>query len=607
MEGISPVDLNSLPDEPGIYKMLDSRGGLLYVGKAKNIKKRVKSYFRRPETLDSKTIQLVKSISFIDTIVVRSESEALILEAQLIKEFQPRYNILLKDDKSFPYVKISNEIFPRLLIVRDRVNDGASYFGPYPSIGSIKYLKRMLNDMYRLRDCSIDISLDSPQPKCIKLDMNRCLGPCVFKNVHSQYLNAIGDLKQLLSGRNKELVSKMSTEMAQLAREKRFELAAELRDRIRKIEQLGQRQTVVLSENGCFQVWSSADQNGFLYVIVQTFIDGKLLFQNGFYFENPTENVWDDGLVQTFISVIDEKIPVKLICDPWIEPIILAVRSSLQLKFEVSVPKRGNKLVLLETARHNARLSISRIIRDRSVNLRPRVEADIVVVLQKKLDLGKKPVRIIGVDISHLHGTDIVGSAVCFQNGNPLKSAYRKLMVRSVSGDSNDPKSIYEVVSRRLQLCFADHEPLPDLMLIDGGVGQLNFAYRALLELGLQDEIELISLAKRKEEIFRVGRSEPIVLSPDDNVLKLLQWIRDESHRFALEFQRKRRKVANETTVLQTIPGLGPKRIQRIYQAFKSIDRLLSASDAEIALAAGISIGLVYSIRERLSQTKMFL
>ncbi len=582
--------------------MLDDRGVLIYVGKAKNIRNRVRSYFQSVDRLDVKTRHLVGNIASIDTIAVRSESEALILEAQLVKEFQPRYNILLKDDKAFPYIKITGELFPRLQIVRERVRDGGLYFGPFPSIGSSKALRRMLQDMFKLRDCSQPITLDELQPKCIKLDIGKCLGPCVLKGVKEEYDGVVQQLKKVLTGKNRQLINEMKSEMAAAAETQRYERAAEFRDRIRKLELLGERQAVCLDGVGRLQLWTAAEERGFLYVIVQTLIDGKLLYQNGYYLEDPSDDSREAMVQQSILTCwSDSEMPDSVICDPWLFEIVVRVRTDAGLSLgAIAVPKRGVKLELLDSARQNARLAIGRIIRDRSiVSLRPKTE-DIVNQLQQRLALRKRPERIIGVDISHLQGTNIVGSAVYFKGGNPFKTGYRKMMVRSVSGDSNDPQSIYEVVSRRIQLCFTDHEPLPDLMLIDGGRGQLNFAYKALVELGVENEIELVSLAKQNEELFRIDDPNSLVLSRDDNVLKLLQWIRDESHRFAVTFQRKKRKQQLETSLLHSIPGLGPKRIQKLYRHFQNVEKLLQASDLEIAHVGGFSASLAWLIRTKI-------
>jgi len=585
--------------------MLDDRGVLLYVGKAKSIRTRVRSYFQNPDRLDVKTRHLVAHIANIDTIVVRSEAEALILEAQLVKTFQPRYNILLKDDKAFPYIKITGELFPRLQIVRERIRDGGQYFGPYPSLGSTKHLQRMLQGMFKLRDCSQTITLSEMQPKCIKLDIHQCWGPCVLKSVKESYDDVVLQLKKVLTGKNRQLIQDIKHEMTHAAESLRYEEAAELRDRVKKLELLGQRQTVCLDDEGSTQLWTASEEQGILYVIVQTFVDGKLLYQHGYYFENPVDTAREEMVQQSILACwSDTELPDLVLCDPWLYDLVAKVSTDAGIKLRrVMVPKRGQKLEIMELARQNARLAIRRILRDRTINsLRPKPE-DIVGAIQTRLSLTKRPDRIIGVDISHLQGTNIVGSAVYFKNGNPYKSGYRKMMVRSVSGDSNDPQSIYEVVSRRLQLCFTDHEPLPDLLLIDGGKGQLSFAYRALLELGLETVIDIRSLAKQNEEIFRVDDPNSLVLSKDDNVLKLLQWVRDESHRFAVTFQRKKRKQQLESTLLDSIPGLGPKRIQKLYRQFQNIEKLLQATDQEIAKVGGFSESLAWLIRSKLTPT----
>lgn len=531
--------LKDFPHNPGIYQMKDDQGFVLYVGKAKDLKKRVSSYFMSKRH-DLKTLTLVSQIHDIELIVTETETEALILENQLIKKYKPKYNILLKDDKTYPYIKLTKEPFPRVIVTRKKQSDGATYFGPYPSIGSSKALQRMLLDMFPIRDCKQTISLDKQEKKCLLLDIGKCIGPCVYKDIKPDYDALIEELKLLLSGRDKALIKRLKETMQQHSDAMEYEKAAEVRDKIEKCVQLTERQRVDFNQQTNTQVWAVHDSDDRVYVLIQEVLNGKLLHQYGFFEDKDKLNSVVDLVEQSFLqfSDVQEQAPHEIICQEEFKPLFESWCPNYKRKTIITSPQKGEKKAILETAIKNAKLSLTRLIKD---EVEKTKKGDVIGDMQRILRLMKRPESIIGFDISHLQGTNIVASAVCFKDAKPYKSGYRKFNIRSVSGQSNDPESMREVVYRRLRLCEKDSEPYPDLLLIDGGRAQLNFALSALSEKGLLGHIDIISLAKRDEEIYTPYYRDPIRLPKHSHVLHLLQHVRDESHRFALTFQRSKR------------------------------------------------------------------
>ncbi len=567
--------------------MLDIAGEVLYVGKAKNLKKRVSSYFMTRQDRDIKTIVLVSKIASIQTIITRTESEALILERQLIQSLQPRYNIQLKDDKNYPYIKITEEPFPKIMIVRYKQRDRARYFGPYPSIGSTKYLQRLLYDLFPLRDCKQDISLDKPEPKCLKLDLQKCLGPCVLKHIKPDYDDVVGQLSRFLEGKQKELLTDLKSAMTAYSNSYKFEKAAVIRDRIKKLEQLFERQLVQLGPTDTLYVWAHAENDTFYYALVQTYIEGKLLYQNGFYLEkqslSPSE-FFDQALIHFF----DPKNPAffwpkKMICS---EP-FYAKLSDLNLetddhkKIHILSPQKGDYRQVLESALKNAHLSLSRL---ESQTLKKQDPMDAVLLLQKELQLSTLPRRILGIDISHFQASHIVGSVVYFKDGIPYKDGYRRFKIKTVSETSHDPLSIFEVVFRRLKPMVENKEVWPDLILIDGGKGQLRFAVEAAAQHGIFD-LPFISLAKKEELIYFPNQQKPLQLSHQHLGLRLLQYVRNEAHRFALTFQRSQRQKDFESA-LSKVEGLGKSRINELYKQFGTLN-VMAHSDLEAVSKVG--------------------
>ncbi|MEK9657564.1 MAG: excinuclease ABC subunit UvrC [bacterium] len=532
---ISVSDVSLLPCLPGVYHFYDTDKQLLYVGKALHLKKRVSSYFQQKQhTL--KTTVMLRKVVWIRVLLCPSEADALVLEKQLVQHFQPRYNILLKDDKHFPYLKLTKEVFPKLEIVREKKKDGARYFGPYPSIGSTKALKRHLYDLFPIRDCKQAISIDTPEQKCILLDLERCLGPCVYKTIRSEYDAYVQSLTLFLQGKKKSLLKQLETRMHEAATNHHFELAAKFRDSLQQLRRLFSQEPLLTSTTEtclCFALISRSDLH---YVSVQHYVDGHLRFQYGHYSQTYCDAL--DFMEQVAIDVLAElsHIPPLLLCQSDYTEILQELAFSLPATCRVLSPKKGAKAKLLAMAERNAEQALERI------QLKPR-KTSVLPQVQTQFRLKQLPRRIFGFDVSHLHGTGIVGSCVCFVDARPSKADYRHFKIKATIPHSNDPLCMKELLLRRFKGCLSKNEPLPHLVLVDGGKGQLSFACDALAELGLLEKVEILALAKRLEEIFVPGASSAIRLNHDDPALHLLQHVRDESHRFALRLQRKQRDL----------------------------------------------------------------
>jgi len=592
------------PEEPGIYKMFDLSNTLLYIGKAINLRKRVRSYFSKDHGNDLKTAALVSHIHHIETIVTISEKEALILENQLIKHFQPHYNINLKDDKTYPYIKItSNEAFPRILITRRKEKDGAEYFGPYPSLGSSKGLKKLLYHLFPLRDCTQRIDLTKKQPKCINLDLGTCIGPCIFKEKKAEYDDLVSSLKLMLKGKDKTLVRRLQKQMARQSKERDFENAAITRDKLKKVEALSTRQTVDTSLTHCLHILGAFQSSTAYYLIIHVVMEGKLLYQHGLY-TNQTETLsLNEFITQSTLRFYQDPAdhPNEILCAKEFKPELLELGTLLGTTApKITVPIRGKKLQMVYQATRNAKLSALRLAKDAAI-AGPTID-DAMESLKRNLSLKSLPSRIIGFDISHYYGNQIVASAVYFEEGKPKKAMYRQFKIKSLTGGkSNDPAAIYEVVLRRIERAARELEMLPELCLIDGGIAQVNAASDALRSLLLPAPITCVGLAKKQEELYLPGRNDPISLSRRDPGLQLLQRVRDEAHRFALRYQKQRRTSQTKESQLSSIAGIGPDKQDALYRAFKSVDKIKATSPQELAKIKGIGLNLAKKILDVLN------
>lgn len=525
-----------------MYRFLDKEEHVIYIGKAKDLKKRVKSYFRSHKNLDPKTTVLVSKIARVEYWLTNSESEAFILERQLIQAIQPKYNIDLKDDKNYPWIKVTHEPFARVIITRQKELGPADYFGPYPAMGSVKQLQHLLQEIFPLRTCKKPIDLQKNTKKCLMMDLGRCLGPCVHKEVKAECDQYVSDLKQLISGKSKDLLKQWRREMKLHSDNKQYEQAAKTRDKIHKIESLINRQTVYLNKNQDILIWVMVKTPQLYYGLTRSIIEGKLLFQNGWYCDAKSQRSHAAFIQESFQKYIIPELSRydECLCSEEIGKIIKAQEPH---QIPIRIPQKGIKKEMVTIARKNAQMAALRIIYERGI---PKPDdRDITKTVQDRMNLSQRPTHIIGFDVSHFYGTHIVASAVSFINGQPIKTAYRHYSVRSViqkkAGYSHDPQAMYEVVFRRLSECLKKQESLPQLLVIDGGLAQLQAARHAVKALHIDDQVNCLALAKKFEAIYTVENPAPLILAANDPVRHFMQRIRDEAHRFAGRLQKIQR------------------------------------------------------------------
>ena len=578
--------LPHLPESPGVYLWKDAGGTVLYVGKAKRLRSRARSYFASDHPTSVKTRHLVRQIADMETIVVPSEAHALVLEANLIKEYKPKFNIALRDDKSYPYIKVTvQEPYPRVYVTRRLQSDGARYFGPYTDVGAMRRALNVVKRLFTVRSCNYDMPREMPERACLDFAIGRCKAPCIGNQTQPDYRAMIAEVVFFLEGRAGEVIRLVKERMALAAQNLDFERAAELRDVLAKLEQIEEPTVVFEVEGGDRDVIGYARDGDDACVAVMRVRGGKLLAREHRFMENiegdADETVLAAFLARSYVSA-EDRAPELLV------PFDFEDRELLQESLggtQVLVPQRGAKRELVELAQQNARHLLEEY-KLASLESDERAGGP-VYELQRELGLRVVPRSLVCFDISHAQGTDTVASMVWFENGRPRRSEYRKFKVQTVQG-IDDFASMREVVGRYFRRRLDEGKPLPDLVVIDGGKGQLNAAWEALGELGL-GEHPLVSLAKREEEIFVVGRAESLRLSRRSAALRLLQQARDEAHRFAVTFQRHRRSVRTVTSELLTIPGVGPVKRRQLLQAFGSVQGVREAGEEGIAKLPGFT------------------
>ena len=587
-EGFSDSIKNALavlPEKPGVYLMHDAEGKVIYVGKAVVLKNRVRSYFRNLASHTPKVRAMVAKIAEIETIITSSEVEALILECNLIKKYRPRYNISLKDDKSYPYLKVTmQEDFPRLHMTRRLMRDGAKYYGPYADAGAMYETMKLLKTMFPLRTCR----KMNPDRPCLNYHIKRCLAPCAGYVSKDEYGKMIKSVCMVLDGRTTELERDLKQRMQQAAEEYAFEEAARLRDQLQAVERLNESQKAVTNNGGDMDIIGFAqDMTG---NCLQIFFvrKGKLIGRDNFFLQDGGEAPQE--VLTAFIKQYYNEatfIPREIVLPqlPQAEEqqlIELWLREKAERKVELLTPQRGVKRELLQLANDNALKLLQERLRKGSLSLKNDEQA--AEELQQALGLAHSLERMDCFDISHTQGSETVASMVVFRNGSISKKDYRKYKIVSAEGKPDDFKSMQEVVYRR----YKDYEDLPTLVVIDGGKGQLSSALEVIRGLGLAD-LPVVGLAKREEEIFIPHQSTSILLDRDSAALHLIQRIRDEAHRFAITFHRKLRGKRNLVSVLDHVEGIGPKRRQALWKAFKTLDAMKAASVEELASVDGMN------------------
>jgi excinuclease ABC subunit C len=574
--------LANLPAEPGCYVYRDERNKVLYVGKAKSLRSRVRQYFQSSRVYDVKTDELVARIADLELFVTDNEIEALALECNLIKKHKPPFNVLLKDDKQYPHIKVTNEVAPRAVIARKIFKDGAQYYGPFLPPSLAHQTLDLINKNFQLRTCTMAIDGKADRP-CLEYHIKRCLGPCV-KQLCSmeQYTEAVRDVNQLLKGQTSDLESSLKERMEQASAELRFEQAARYRDQLRTIERLGEQQKMLTISREDIDIFGYHREGKLLALSLFTMREGRVVGKREFYWEDIEEpfdpQVFIGQALKQYYTSGDYApgevyIPVNFEDRELLEEYLTRQRSR---RVHISAPQRGVKRDLIDLVEKNAGLNFEQRFRRQ----RPDMHG-VLQDLQEVLELPELPSRIEGFDISNIQGDQNVASMVVCEDGLMKKSDYRKFKVRSVEGEADDFQSMYEVVGRRYSRLLREEKPLPNLVLIDGGKGQLAAAARALHEIGLE-ALPTASIAKKEELLFLKGKSEPVRLDHHSPVLHLIQMIRDETHRFAVTYHRKRRAMRDFTSELTSIPGVGPKLKARLLRNFGSLKRVSEASVAEL-------------------------
>ncbi|MDB4879863.1 MAG: UvrABC system protein [Gemmatimonadetes bacterium] len=578
-----------LPESPGVYLWKDGMGKVLYVGKAKRLRSRVRSYVATDHRESVKTRALMQQVMALDSIVVPTEAHALVLEANLIKEYKPRFNIALRDDKSYPFIKVTvQEPFPRVWVTRRLQNDGARYFGPYTDVGAMRRALDVVKRLFTVRSCNFDMPTQMPERACLDHHIGRCKAPCILAQTQGEYGAMIAEVLDFLGGRPEEVVRKVKERMALAAESLDFERAAQLRDALAHLQKMEEPTVVDAVEGGDRDVVGYARDGDDAVVALLRIRGGRLLARDHQFIAN-IDGESDADVLEAYLAGtyrLQEERAHELVI-----PFEVAERDVLEESLErtrILVPQRGARRHVVDLAQQNARhlLEEARLTSEEQ----PTEEraGDPTYELQRQLGLAKVPRSFVVFDISHAQGTDTVASCIWFQNGRPNRAEYRKFKVKGETGN-DDFASMNEVVGRYFARRVEEEKPLPDLIVIDGGKGQLNAAADATRALGLE-RLPMISLAKREEEVFLLGRSEPVRMSRRNPALRMLQQARDEAHRFAITFQRKRRSVRTLTSELLQIPGIGDSKRRALLTHFGSLQAVRTATPEQIAEVPGFSV-----------------
>ncbi|HXE62626.1 MAG TPA: excinuclease ABC subunit UvrC [Bryobacteraceae bacterium] len=575
-----------LPLTPGVYLYKDGAGKVIYVGKAKSLRARVRSYFNEDRLLEAKTGTLISEAHSVDYILVDNEKEALALENNLIKQYRPRFNVLLRDDKTYPYIKLTNERYPRVYVTRRLRKDGSTYYGPYFP-GNLAYrIVHLIHRHFLVPSCKVDLTRFHPKP-CLQFHIHRCLGPCVEGlTTNEEYARAARQVKMLLEGRHTSLAAELRDQMEAAAENLRFERAAALRDILNTVEEIAERQKMAAAAGNDADIFGYYAEPPMVAVNVFHMRNGQIVDRREFFWEDQREFSAPEFFSSLLLQIyLDQQFVPSAIHVP-VEFEDCAVMEELlsekkNRRVEVVTPQRGQKKAMLSLAETNAKHSFEARFRV----MKPS-SAAIKEALQDALSLGEAPHRIECFDISHVQGTDKVASMVVWEDGRMKKSDYRKFIIRTVEGN-DDFASMREVVTRRYARLQAEGTPLPGLVLIDGGLGQLHAAADALAALGIGDA-QVASIAKREEIIYVLGQEdEPVVLDRFSPILHLIQTIRDEAHRFAVTFHRTRRNARTLTSELENIPGVGDITVRKLLREFGSSTMVRQSSEHELAKKIG--------------------
>jgi excinuclease ABC subunit C len=596
--------IRNLPKKPGVYLFKDTSAKIIYIGKAKCLRERVSNYFSGHHA-DPKTARLVANIADLEFYIVDNEVEALVLEATLIRQHKPHYNVRLKDDKRFPYIHITDEPYPRIEIERRRTTSG-QYFGPYVDGLARRMVMDLIKEYFHLRSCKHPLPQRKPVRACLNYDIGRCDAPCQEYITVENYRERIEEVILLLKGKHSELLKRLTNRMNVASTEMDFEHAAKLRDQIAAIERLWLKQKIDTDlADRDLQAIAIGPKDA--VAVTMQVREGRVIARQEFHMAvalgTSKQEAMSGYLTQYYSDNPNPPNEILVSVEPQdAEEIADFVSVQRGAKVDLRKPQRGQKRELIELVERNAELLLAEIVHEKSkVNL-----PFAVIELEKELKLKKPPRTIEAVDISHLGGTNAVASLVTFRDGKKFGRGYRRYKIKTAEG-GDDYASIYEVVSRRLQRLSDEEKGFPDLLLIDGGKGQLAFAEKAVIEVGAEGEVELASIAKRLEEIFRPQFERSLMLPKDSAALRLLMRIRDEAHRFAVEYQRKRRTKAFQASELATVPGIGPKRQKKLLTEFESLEEIANSSPEVVAKAGNIPLELATKLLEEISHYKTLL
>lgn len=593
--------LANLPTSPGVYQHKDAEGKVLYVGKAKNLRSRVRSYFQEGRPREAKTEALVRKIADVEVIVTDTEVESLLLEDNLIKKIKPRYNVLLKDDKSYPYICIKKERFPRVFPTRTVRRDGSLYFGPYTDARAMKLVLKTIKDLFKLRSCALHlnqaaIEAGKYQP-CLDYHIQKCAAPCVGYETEAHYDSTIRQITALLNGKTSELEALLTGEMQRLATEKQFEEAAEVRDRLKALRTYSQKQKVVTDpevDRDLFAIALDREADAGVGVLFKV-REGKIIGREHKIVRG-IEGAEDGEILQRIVEgyyanaafLPNEVFLASELSNASVVEALL--REKKGRKVEVRTPQRGEKVDLMNMVEANARLLLGEWQLQQEQREEERIPRS-VLSLQRDLRLKNPPRRIECFDISHLGGTGTVASCVVFQDGKPRKSDYRTYKIRTVeNGKPDDFQSMREVVERRYSRLLEENGPWPDLVIIDGGKGQLSSSVESLRRVDVYGKFPVVGLAKRLEEVFFPGQSDSVIIPRTSSSLRLIQRVRDEAHRFAVTAQRKQRRIKDLRSELLDIPGVGAKTAKKLLTELGSAKAVRAATEAEIAAVTGPSV-----------------
>ena len=583
----------NLPQKPGIYQYKDDTGKIIYVGKAIKLRNRVRSYFNKQKQHDAKTRALVGKIADVEVIVTDSEAEALILEDTLIKKHKPRYNINLKDDKSYPYVKVTNEPYPRIFQTRTVVRDGSKYYGPFTKVGDLYRVLDLIHKIFRLRTCALSITSETIRDKkhkiCLEFHIKKCDGPCEGLISADDYNKNVDYAKSILSGKTRELEQFLRERMERFSEEMKFEEAAEARDQLSAVRQFVSKQKVVTSDLVDRDVFGIYREENTACSLVFTVREGKLIGRKHFIIKKADELRDEEILQRTLDSWYSEQefVPkeIYLPTEPEdIETLTSILADKRKGTVHIKIPKIGDKRHLIDLAENNAKYVLKEYLL--AISKREQTIPHAVQALQRDLRLKKTPRIIECFDNSHLQGTELVSSMVCFEDGRPKKSEYRKFKNQTVN-KNDDFAAMREAVQRRYSRLINENGRLPDLIVIDGGKGQLSSAVGILKELGIFDKVAVIGLAKRLEEVFFPGNSEAILLPRTSSSLRLIQQLRDEAHRFAITYHRQLRSKRTFRTELTDIPGIGEKTALKLLKDVGSVEAVRNSTIAQLKVHLG--------------------